>query len=170
MMDDGQREGPSIAHPVTTAQFSILELNERYTMTAVSASTSTSAIHPSPTPIFQHSPPAPADTPRLLLATMTSFLRFHSTCSLRRVGRERLILSSSYSSASALGRLPARMVERYLDEVAERPAYFRRCVGASRGKRASGVMPLRVPVAELLRWSLMSMWRWERQERRRSLN
>ena len=78
--------------------------------------------------------------------------------------------SSSASSASDLGRLPARTVdvlERSFGKVvAEGRAYFRGCVGASTGRRASGVMPLRVPVEELLRWSLVSMGKWESQERR----
>lgn len=125
----------------------------------------------SPTSKFHNSPLTPADIlnpPRL--APRTSSLGFHilSSVVLGARGSSASSASSSSSIASALGRLPARTVERSWGEAVEGLAYFRGWVGASRGERASGVMPLPFRAAEWLCWSLASTWRWERQHLIRS--
>jgi len=142
--------------PSDNSTVSILELNERYTMTLQYL------------PHRQHPPhillqrqifntllqlPLILQLPPPTSPCCGDILPPLPTCSLSTVlgarGSSVFSSSSSSSSASAPGRLPARMVERYLDEVGILPPLCGRI----------GVKEFRVLCLCLfpLRWSLVSM-------------
>ena len=90
----------------------------------------------------------------LFLAARVFCRLFHSICSFSVAlgpSCSSSANSSSPSNACERERVRAKMAGRSLREVAEGLMYFLGCVGASMGTRDSGVRPLRVPLATLLR-------------------